>query len=102
MKDVYSKATRNCPWVEELWGRYVSCLERGHASEKEIYTVFEKSLHSTFSTLEEYLDLFLAQVDGFRRKFSSARGDDMSNHSLIRDFFWQVAVYLELEVRATI
>ncbi|XVF23161.1 hypothetical protein REPUB_Repub13aG0013400 [Reevesia pubescens] len=78
VKDVYSRATRNCPWVGELWVRYLLCLERGHASEKEISAVFEKSLQSTFSTLEEYLDLFLTRVDGLRRRISSASGGNQA------------------------
>ncbi|KAK6263531.1 hypothetical protein SCA6_018965 [Theobroma cacao] len=94
VKDVYSRATRNCPWVGELWVRYLLCLERGHGSEKEISSVFEKSLQCTFSTLEEYLDLFLTRVDGLRRRISSARGDDVLNYSLIRESFQQAADYL--------
>ena len=37
--DVYSRATKNCPWVGELWVRYMLCLERGHASEKDLAAV---------------------------------------------------------------
>ncbi|XWS20670.1 hypothetical protein CRYUN_Cryun31cG0122800 [Craigia yunnanensis] len=101
VKDVYSRATRNCPWVGELWVRYLLCLEGGHASEKEISAVFEKSLQCTFSTLEEYLDLFLTRVDGLRRRFSSARGDDMLNYSLIRGSFQQAAGYLSPQMKNT-
>ncbi|XVF26386.1 hypothetical protein REPUB_Repub14bG0011500 [Reevesia pubescens] len=94
VKDVYSRATRSCPWVGELWVRYLLCLERCLASEKEISAVFEKSLQCTFSTLEEYLDLFLTRVDGLRRRISSARGDDVLDYSLIRESFQQAADYL--------
>ncbi|XP_022723451.1 squamous cell carcinoma antigen recognized by T-cells 3 isoform X2 [Durio zibethinus] len=94
VKDVYSRAARNCPWVGELWVRYLLCLESGHASEKEISAVFEKSLQCTFSTLEEYHDLFLTRVDGLRRRMSLAKGDDVLNYSLIRECFQQAADYL--------
>lgn len=39
MRDVYSRATKNCPWVGELWVRSLLSLERGHASEEDISTV---------------------------------------------------------------
>ncbi|XVF75100.1 hypothetical protein PTKIN_Ptkin13bG0160900 [Pterospermum kingtungense] len=94
VKDVYSRATRNCPWVGDLWVRYLLCLEQGHASEKEISAVFEKSVQCSFSTFEEYLDLFLTRVDGLRRRISSANGDDGLNFSLIRESFQQASDYL--------
>ncbi|PNY10159.1 squamous cell carcinoma antigen recognized by T-cells 3-like protein [Trifolium pratense] len=36
VSNVYSRATKNCPWVGELWVRYMLSLERGHASEKDL------------------------------------------------------------------
>lgn len=35
----YSRATRSCPWTGDLWTRYLLALERGSASEKDIYAV---------------------------------------------------------------
>ena len=55
VKVVYSKATRNYSWVGELWVRYLLCLKRGHVSEKEISTFFEKSLQ--IKVMEIILDL---------------------------------------------
>ncbi|KAG8481746.1 hypothetical protein CXB51_027220 [Gossypium anomalum] len=101
VKDVYSRATRNCPWVGELWVRYLLCLEHGLASEKEISAAFEKSVQCTFSTLEEYLDLFLTRVDGLRHRISSARGDDVLNYSLIRESFQQARDYLSPHLKNT-
>ncbi|KAK8584620.1 hypothetical protein V6N13_138577 [Hibiscus sabdariffa] len=101
VKDVYSRATRSCPWVGELWVRYLLCLERGLASEKEISAAFEKSLKCTFSTLEEYLDLFLTRVDGLRRRISSASGDDVLNYSMIKESFQQAADYLSPHMKNT-
>ncbi|KAA3479506.1 squamous cell carcinoma antigen recognized by T-cells 3-like isoform X2 [Gossypium australe] len=86
VKDVYSRATRNCPWVGELWVRYLLCLEHGLASEKEI---------------SAYLDLFLTRVDGLRRRISSARGDDVLNYSLIRESFQQATDYLSPHLKNT-
>ncbi|XVE91288.1 hypothetical protein DITRI_Ditri20bG0141400 [Diplodiscus trichospermus] len=101
VKSVYARVTRNCPWVGELWVRYLLCLERGHASEKEISAVFERSLQCSFSTFEEYLDLFLTRVDGLRRRISSARGDDDLNYSLIRKSFQQAVDYLSPHMKNT-
>lgn len=39
VKDVYYRATRNCPWIKELWVRYLLILERLHASEDDISAV---------------------------------------------------------------
>ncbi|KAK8678948.1 hypothetical protein V6N13_144423 [Hibiscus sabdariffa] len=86
VKDVYSRATRSCPWVGELWVRYLLCLERGLASLKEI---------------SAYLDLFLTRVDGLRRRISSASGDDVLNYSMIRESFQQAANYLSPHMKNT-
>ncbi|KAH1047865.1 hypothetical protein J1N35_038649 [Gossypium stocksii] len=71
------------------------------ASEKEISAAFEKSVQCTFSTLEEYLDLFLTRVDGLRRRISSARGDGVLNYSLIRESFQQATDYLSPHLKNT-
>ncbi|KAK9213750.1 hypothetical protein WN944_005735 [Citrus x changshan-huyou] len=39
VRDVYSRATKNCPWVGELWVRSLLSLEHGRVSEEEISTV---------------------------------------------------------------
>lgn len=39
VKDAHLRATKNCPWVGELWVGYLLCLERGRSSEEEISTV---------------------------------------------------------------
>ncbi|PSS00319.1 Squamous cell carcinoma antigen recognized by T-cells 3 like [Actinidia chinensis var. chinensis] len=95
VKDVYSRATKNCPWVGELWVRYLLSLERGRASEKEISAVFEKSILCTFSSYDEYLDIFLTRVDGLRRRISQAgEVEDSLDYALIKETF-QVTPRLE-------
>ncbi|XP_048128253.1 squamous cell carcinoma antigen recognized by T-cells 3 isoform X2 [Rhodamnia argentea] len=102
VKDVHSRATKNCPWLGELWARYLLCLERGHSSESEICSVFEKSLHCTFSTFEEYLDLFLARVDGLRRRISFAGGLEVSSdYQHIRETFQRASDYLAPHLKNT-
>ncbi|KAK1370555.1 Squamous cell carcinoma antigen recognized by T-cells 3 [Heracleum sosnowskyi] len=93
VKDVYCRATRNCPWVKELWVRYLLILERLHASEEDISAVFEKSLNCTFSSLDEYLDIFLTRVDGLRRRIS-IDGEPNVEFALIRDTFQRASDYL--------
>lgn len=39
VRDVHLRATRNCPWVGELWVRYLLCLERCRSSEAEMSAV---------------------------------------------------------------
>ncbi|XP_041010995.1 squamous cell carcinoma antigen recognized by T-cells 3-like isoform X2 [Juglans microcarpa x Juglans regia] len=95
VREVYCRATKNCPWVGELWVRYLLCLERGNASEKELASVFGKSLQCTFSTIDEYLDLFLTRVDGLRRRLLfTAEVEDVLNYSLIRETFQNASDYL--------
>ncbi|KAJ4846914.1 hypothetical protein Tsubulata_010310 [Turnera subulata] len=99
---VHSRAVKNCPWVGELWVRYLLCLERGRASEDEISAVFEKSLQCTFSTVEEYLDIFLTRVDGLRRRIS-AGGDTKAalDYSIIRETFQYASDYLSPQLKDT-
>ncbi|KAI4296137.1 hypothetical protein L6164_036120 [Bauhinia variegata] len=101
VSNVYSRATKNCSWVGQLWSRYLLSLERGHASEKDIAAVFEKSMQCTFSTLDEYLDLFLTRVDGLRRRMASSREEDKLDYKIIRETFQRAADYLSLHLKNT-
>ncbi|GAV63314.1 RRM_1 domain-containing protein/Lsm_interact domain-containing protein, partial [Cephalotus follicularis] len=102
LKDVYSRATKNCPWVGDFWARYLLCLERCRAPEKEIAAVFEKSLQCTFPTMGEYLDLFVLRVDGLRRRLSLAsEAEDVLNYSLIRETFQRASDYLSPHLKNT-
>ncbi|KAL2342286.1 hypothetical protein Fmac_010226 [Flemingia macrophylla] len=98
--NVYSRATKNCPWIGELWVRFMLALERGHASEKELSDVFEKSLQCTFSTLDEYLDLFLTRVDGLRRRMTSTGEEDLE-YKIVRETFQRASDYLSPYLKNT-
>ncbi|KAF5733143.1 squamous cell carcinoma antigen recognized by T-cells 3 [Tripterygium wilfordii] len=102
LRDVYSRASRNCPWVGELWIRYLLSMERGRASEEEIAAVFEKSLQCTFSTLDEYLDLFFTRIDGLRRRISFAdEADSLLDFSVIRETFQRASDYFSPHLKNT-
>ncbi|XP_050375592.1 uncharacterized protein LOC126793188 isoform X6 [Argentina anserina] len=102
ISNVYSRAIRNCPWVGELWVRYLLSLERGHASEKEIADVFSRSQQCSFSTLDEYVDLFLTRIDGLRRRLSCpVEGEHTLDYSLLRDTFQFASDYLSPQMKNT-
>nr|GEX20093.1 squamous cell carcinoma antigen recognized by T-cells 3 [Tanacetum cinerariifolium] len=102
LKDCFNRATRNCPWVGELWVRFLLKLERCRGSEKELSDVFERSLQCTFSTVDEYVDIYLTRIDGLRRRFMFAEElDDGLYISLIRDTFQRVYDYLLLQPENT-
>ncbi|XP_077224012.1 EMBRYO DEFECTIVE 140 isoform X2 [Tasmannia lanceolata] len=95
LRAVYSRATRNCTWIGELWARYMLSLERFCAPEKELSAVFEKSLQCAFSSIEEYMNLFLIRIDSLRRRISVAIVvEDGLDYALIRDTFQRAAEYL--------
>ncbi|KAL2575137.1 hypothetical protein AAZV13_16G000300 [Glycine max] len=96
VNNVYSRATKNCPWVGELWVRCMLSLERGHASEKDL----SESLQCTFSTLDEYLDLFLTRVDGLRRRMASSNEEDLE-YKIIRETFQRASDYLSPYLKNT-
>ncbi|XP_062095039.1 uncharacterized protein LOC133800931 isoform X2 [Humulus lupulus] len=99
---VYSRAIKNCPWVGQLWVRYLLYLERSRAPEKEIAAVFEKALQCTFSTLDEYLDLFLTRVDGLRRRILlGSEVEDVVDYSLVRKTFQHASHYLSPHLKNT-
>ncbi|CAJ1963814.1 unnamed protein product [Sphenostylis stenocarpa] len=100
VNNVYSRATKNCPWVGELWIRYLLCLERGHTSEKDLSEIFEKSLQCSLSTVDEYLDLFLTRVDGLRRRMTSNSEEDLE-YKLIRETFQRASEYLSPHLKNT-
>ncbi|KAL2344652.1 hypothetical protein Fmac_005937 [Flemingia macrophylla] len=75
-------------------------LERGHTSEKELFDVFEKSLQCTFSTLDEYLDLFLTRVDGLRRRMTSTGEEDLE-YKIVRETFQRASDYLSPYLKNT-
>ncbi|CAM8973392.1 unnamed protein product [Rhodiola kirilowii] len=102
IRDVYSRATKNCPWVGQLWVRYLLALERGHASAEEIYNVVETSLTCTLSSFQEYLDVFLTRIDGLRRRLLTAlEGDNIQELALIRETCQRAVEYLSPHLRNT-
>ncbi|XP_042009943.1 squamous cell carcinoma antigen recognized by T-cells 3-like [Salvia splendens] len=102
VRDSYYRATRNCPWVGELWVRYLLALERSHASEEELSTVFERSLLCTFSGYDEYLNVFLTRVDGLRRRMSSSTAVKAEvDYAIIRDIFQRASDYLSPHLKNT-
>ncbi|KAG6408686.1 hypothetical protein SASPL_131704 [Salvia splendens] len=102
VRDSYYRATRNCPWVGELWVRYLLALERCHASEEELSTVFERSLLCTFSGFDEYLNVFLTRADGLRRRISSSTAvKDEVDYTIIRDVFQRASDYLSPHLKNT-
>ncbi|KAK9678015.1 hypothetical protein RND81_11G182000 [Saponaria officinalis] len=101
IKNVISRATRNCPWVGELWVRYLLCLERARAPEEDVSLVFEKALQCTFLSYEEYLDLFLTRIDGLRRRISAADQMQVLDYAVIRDTFQRASDYLSPQIKGT-
>jgi RNA recognition motif-containing protein len=101
LKDIYYRATKNCPWVGELWVRFLLSLEGSHASEEEIASVFEKSLLCTFSSLDEYLNIFLTRVDGLRRRISAKLDSDTLDYGAIRQTFQRAFDYLSPQLKNT-
>ncbi|WJX21824.1 hypothetical protein P8452_11204 [Trifolium repens] len=101
VSNIYSRATKNCPWVGELWVRYMLSLERGHASEKDLAEIFEKSLQCTFSTLDEYLELFLTRVDGLRRRMTFTIVENPLEYKIIRETFQRASDYLSPYMKNT-
>ncbi|KAL2477653.1 embryo defective [Forsythia ovata] len=102
VRDVYYRATRNCPWIGDLWVCYLLCLERCHASEEELSSVFEKSLLCTFSSFDEYLNVFLTRVDELRRRISaSTQVENGMEYAVIRDIFQRASDYLSPHLKNT-
>ncbi|GJX82284.1 squamous cell carcinoma antigen recognized by T-cells 3 [Tanacetum coccineum] len=102
LRGCFNRATRNCPWVGELWVRFLLYIERCRGSEKELSDVFERSLQCTFSTIDEYVDIYLTRVDGLRRRFMFAKElDDGLDVSLIRDTFQRTCDYLQPQLENT-
>ncbi|KAG0496511.1 hypothetical protein HPP92_001202 [Vanilla planifolia] len=71
VKGVYSRATRNCPWVGEIWINRMLSLERMSASEEELSTVFELAIQSSFAGFTEravdYLSPQVISIDDILR-----------------------------------
>ncbi|KAL9246096.1 hypothetical protein vseg_019674 [Gypsophila vaccaria] len=101
VKNVISRATRNCPWVGEVWVRYLLCLERARAPEEDVSLVFEKALQCTFLSYEEYLDLYLTRIDGLRRRISAADQMQVLDYAVIRDTFQRASDYLSPQLKGT-
>ncbi|KAL8527557.1 hypothetical protein ACS0TY_005418 [Phlomoides rotata] len=102
VRDAYYRATRNCPWVGELWVRYLLSLERSRAPEEELSNVFEKSLQCTFSSFDEYLNIFLTRVDGLRRRLSASTAvEDGLDYAVLRDIFQRASDYLSSHLNNT-
>ncbi|PWZ18804.1 Squamous cell carcinoma antigen recognized by T-cells 3 [Zea mays] len=93
VRSVYYRATRNCTWVGELWVHYLLSLERIRASEEELQHVFERAIQCTFSTIQEYFNIYLTRVHGLRRRIS-----DGLDFQLIRQTLTDAAEFLSSQL----
>eukprot|EP00898_Chlorokybus_atmophyticus_P006256 jgi/Chlat1/6631/Chrsp482S00881 len=91
VKNVHSRATRNCPWASELWCRYLRALERINAPDAEQSDAFEQAIAAGFITGEEYVAIFLPRLDALRRKAEAAKQAQSAeldaSLSALRDLF---------------
>ncbi|KAH9750209.1 EMBRYO DEFECTIVE 140 [Citrus sinensis] len=79
VRDVYSRATKNCPWVGKLWVRSLLSLEHGRVSEEEIST-----------------------VDGLRRRILfSGEVEGALDYSFITETFQRASDYLSEQMKNT-
>ncbi|XP_068647832.1 uncharacterized protein [Aristolochia californica] len=100
VRSLYSRATKNCSWIGEIWSRYLLALERANALEEELATVFEQSLLCAFTSTEEYLDLFLTRIDGLRRRISLPVETELS-YATIRSTFQRATDYVSPHLKNT-
>ncbi|XP_073155276.1 uncharacterized protein [Henckelia pumila] len=102
VRDVYYRATRNCPWVGETWVRYLRSIERSNGSEEELSTAFEKSMRYSFTSCDEYLNIYLTRVDGLRRRFStSLQKENGMDYLVIRNVFQRASDHLAHDLKNT-
>ncbi|KAL5475045.1 hypothetical protein EMCRGX_G027093 [Ephydatia muelleri] len=65
------QSVRNCPWVVEFWIGYVRAQERLGVDQEEIVATFEKALVGNLSSAKDYLQLWTAYCDYFRRRVTT-------------------------------
>ncbi|KRH06029.2 hypothetical protein GLYMA_16G000500v4 [Glycine max] len=90
---LYERAITDFPITPDLWLDYTCNLDN-------TLKIFEKSLQCTFSTLDEYLDLFLTRVDGLRRRMASSNEEDLE-YKIIRETFQRASDYLSPYLKNT-
>ncbi|CAN6475359.1 unnamed protein product [Victoria cruziana] len=102
IKPVYTRAIRSCPWIGELWTRYLLSLERLGSSGEDMSLVFEQALQCNFPSVGEYLDLFLTRIDGLRRKLSTtSTASDDKKFNTIRKTFQRALEYFSPHLKGT-
>lgn len=81
LETVTKRAIRNCPWSGVLIGHHVRSLEARDANPLDILRVFDaaKTNETLMSSQEDYIALYLAKSDYFRRRVG------MENHGLDSD-----------------
>lgn len=61
------RALRNCPWSEDLWVFNIRALELNNKTHKEVTICLEKALQSGLQNGYQYLKLWLAYLEYYRR-----------------------------------
>ncbi|KFM22470.1 Squamous cell carcinoma antigen recognized by T-cells 3 [Auxenochlorella protothecoides] len=64
----YARATRNCPWVGQLWERRIRALHRAGAAEGELAAVYGEALAAHVPVREDVVRVVLAYAHYFKCK----------------------------------
>lgn len=65
--ETVERALRNCPWNANLWIFQMRAFELSHKTHDDITNSFEKSLSSVYQSSYDYLQLWLAYLEYYRR-----------------------------------
>lgn len=74
---ICERALRNCPWSEELWVHNIRFMELSEKPHDEITNCLEKSLESGFQHGYQYLQLWMAYLEHYRRITDASSNDSV-------------------------
>nr|CAB3265871.1 squamous cell carcinoma antigen recognized by T-cells 3 [Phallusia mammillata] len=92
---VHERSVRNCPWVAQLWTKYLICLERNKASPEKMQKVTSDALAAGFSSAGDYALLWQVSCDQARRRVTESDKENLeTSKKSLHDVFKNATSHL--------
>ncbi|XP_020299615.1 squamous cell carcinoma antigen recognized by T-cells 3-like [Pseudomyrmex gracilis] len=92
---IYQRATRNIPWCSRIWQKWLRLYEKWTRPILEVQKILENALAVSFSTAEDYRNLWIVYLEYLRRRIEQSSDEEKDRRiDVIRNTFNRACEHL--------
>lgn len=95
LSPIYQRVSRNIPWCSMVWQKWIRSYEEWDKHISEIQTILENALSASFSTAEDYRNVWITYLECLRRRLEQYSGEERDKYvNVIRKTFNRACEHL--------